>query len=231
MILSIGKKSKSMTKAEKERKARLKRSLKASTQNTIKYNSLFESGLMHIAKNEWSRTYRLGDVAYLSANQEEKIDVIDTHAEALNSLDAGSTYQLLVINRKIEDNAVDQIKYDEVGDGFDDFRREYNEIIESRFSSDSKNFQVEKYVTLRTEAYNKSQADSILNELGNSLENQYAQMDITFKELGGKERLDIFSELLNGKRKLPYSFRDIALSELHTKDFIAPNRGRKSHVC
>ena len=53
MILSIGKKSKSMTKAEKERKARLKRSLKASTQNTIKYNSLFESGLMHIAKNEW----------------------------------------------------------------------------------------------------------------------------------------------------------------------------------
>ena len=49
-------------------------------------------------------------------------------------------------------------------------------------------------------------------------------MDITFKELGGKERLDIFSELLNGKRKLPYSFRDIALSELHTKDFIAPNR-------
>ena len=196
MILSIGKKSKSMTKAEKERKARLKRSLKASTQNTIKYNSLFESGLMHIAKNEWSRTYRLGDVAYLSANQEEKIDVIDTHAEALNSLDAGSTYQLLVINRKIEDNAVDQIKYDEVGDGFDDFRREYNEIIESRFSSDSKNFQVEKYVTLRTEAYNKSQADSILNELGNSLENQYAQMDITFKELGGKERLDIFSELL-----------------------------------
>ena len=212
MILSIGKKSKSMTKAEKERKARLKRSLKASTQNTIKYNSLFESGLMHIAKNEWSRTYRLGDVAYLSANQEEKIDVIDTHAEALNSLDAGSTYQLLVINRKIEDNAVDQIKYDEVGDGFDDFRREYNEIIESRFSSDSKNFQVEKYVTLRTEAYNKSQADSILNELGNSLENQYAQMDI------------IFSELLNGKRKLPYSFRDIALSELHTKDFIAPNR-------
>nr|WP_232619929.1 hypothetical protein [Streptococcus oralis] len=99
--------------------------MKASTQNTIKYNSLFENGLMHIAKNEWSRTYKLGDVAYISANQEEKIDVIDTHAEALNSLDAGSTYQLLVINRRIEENVVEQIKYDEVGDGFDDFRREY----------------------------------------------------------------------------------------------------------
>ena len=224
MILNLGRKSKNLTKAEKERKARLKRSLKASTQNTIKYNSLFENGLMHIAKNEWSRTYRLGDVAYISANQEEKIDVIDTHAEALNSLDAGSTYQLLVINRRIEENVVEQIKYEEVGDGYDDFRREYNEIIESRFSSDSKNFQVEKYVTLRTEAYNKNQADSNLNELGSSLENQYAQMDISFEELDGKERLDIFSELLLGKRKMPYTFKDIALSELHTKDFIAPNR-------
>lgn len=125
MILNLGRKSKNLTKAEKERKARLKRSMKASTQNTIKYNSLFENGLMHIAKNEWSRTYKLGDVAYISANQEEKIDVIDTHVEALNSLDAASTYQLLVINRRIEENVVEQIKYDEVGDGFDDFRREY----------------------------------------------------------------------------------------------------------
>lgn len=55
-------------------------------------------------------------------------------------------------------------------------------------------------MTLKTEAYNRAQADANLNELGNSLENQYAQMDITFEELDGKERLDIFSELLLGKK-------------------------------
>jgi len=224
MILNFGGKSKNLTKAEKERRNRLRRTLKASTQNTIKYNSLYENGLLHVAKDKWSRTYRLGDVAYLSANQEEKIDVIDTHAEALNSLDSGSTFQLLVINRKIEDNTVERIKYEEVGDGFDNFRKEYNDMIESRFSSDSKNFQVEKYVTIGTEAYNREQADANLKEIGSSLENQYAQMDIAFQELDGKERLDIFAELLLGKHRLPYSYRDIALSDLHSKDFIAPNR-------
>ncbi|VDY71557.1 conjugal transfer protein [Streptococcus sanguinis] len=224
MILNFGGKSKNLTKAEKERRNRLRRTLKASTQNTIKYNSLYENGLLHVAKDKWSRTYRLGDVAYLSANQEEKIDVIDTHAEALNSLDSGSTFQLLVINRKIEDNTVERIKYEEVGDGFDNFRKEYNDMIESRFSSDSKNFQVEKYVTIGTEAYNREQADANLKEIGSSLENQYAQMDIGFQELDGKERLDVFAELLLGKHRLPYSYRDIALSELHSKDFIAPNR-------
>jgi len=224
MILNFGGKSKNLTKAEKERRNRLRRTLKASTQNTIKYNSLYENGLLHVAKDKWSRTYRLGDVAYLSANQEEKIDVIDTHAEALNSLDSGSTFQLLVINRKIEDNTVERIKYEAVGDGFDNFRKEYNDMIESRFSSDSKNFQVEKYVTIGTEAYNREQADANLKEIGSSLENQYAQMDIGFQELDGKERLDVFAELLLGKHRLPYTYRDIALSELHSKDFIAPSR-------
>lgn len=224
MILNFGGKSKNLTKAEKERRNRLRRTLKASTQNTIKYSSLYENGLLHVAKDKWSRTYRLGDVAYLSANQEEKIDVIDTHAEALNSLDSGSTFQLLVINRKIEDNTVERIKYEEVGDGFDNFRKEYNDMIESRFSSDSKNFQVEKYVTIGTEAYNREQADANLKEIGSSLENQYAQMDIGFQELDGKERLDVFAELLLGKHRLPYTYRDIALSDLHSKDFIAPNR-------
>lgn len=224
MILNFGGKSKNLTKAEKERRNRLRRTLKASTQNTIKYNSLYENGLLHVAKDKWSRTYRLGDVAYLSANQDEKIDVIDTHAEALNSLDSGSTFQLLVINRKIEDNTVERIKYEEVGDGFDNFRKEYNDMIESRFSSDSKNFQVEKYVTIGTDAYNREQADANLKEIGSSLENQYAQMDIGFQELDGKERLDVFAELLLGKHRLPYTYRDIALSELHSKDFIAPSR-------
>ncbi|EGF20669.1 hypothetical protein HMPREF9395_1967 [Streptococcus sanguinis SK1058] len=224
MILNFGGKSKNLTKAEKERRNRLRRTLKASTQNTIKYNSLYENGLLHVAKDKWSRTYRLGDVAYLSANQEEKIDVIDTHAEALNSLDSGTTFQLLVINRKIEDNTVERIKYEEVGDGFDNFRKEYNDMIESRFSSDSKNFQVEKYITIGTEAYNREQADANLKEIGSALENQYAQMDIGFQELDGKERLDVFAELLLGKHRLPYTYRDIALSELHSKDFIAPSR-------
>lgn len=224
MAFNLFKQKKKLTKAERERKARLRRSQKASTQNTILYNSLFEDGLMHIAKNEWSRTFRLGDVAYVSSSQDEKIDVIDTHAEALNSIDPGSTFQLLVINRRIDDHSIEDIKFSETGDGFDNFRHEYNDIIDNRFSMDSKNFQVEKFVTLRTDAYDRNQANSNLSELGSALENQYAQMDISFEELDGKERLDLFSELLLGKRKLPYTYRDIALSELHSKDFIAPNR-------
>ena len=39
-----------LTKAEKERAKQLQRALKASTQNTIQYTSLFEDGLMQVVK-------------------------------------------------------------------------------------------------------------------------------------------------------------------------------------
>ncbi|MFM0793705.1 hypothetical protein [Streptococcus suis] len=140
MILNLKKGSQKLTKAEKVRKKRLQRTLKPSTQNAIFFTSLKENGLMHIAGDRWSRSYRLGDVAYTSANDEDKIDVIDTYAEALNSLDAENNFQLLVLNKRQEHSALDQIVYEATGDGFDHYREEYNDIISDRFISDARNF-------------------------------------------------------------------------------------------
>lgn len=70
---------KNLTKAEKARQKRLKRSLKPSTQNTLYFQNLFENGLLLIRKDEWSRTYRLGDVAYNSSNVDTKEEIIDIY--------------------------------------------------------------------------------------------------------------------------------------------------------
>ncbi|MCO7179552.1 AAA family ATPase, partial [Streptococcus gallolyticus] len=83
-----------LTKEDKERAKQLKKALKASTQNTIKYTSLFEDGLMHIDGEEYSKTWELGDANYLTADEEEKLDIIDYYVEALNGLDSDNTYQL-----------------------------------------------------------------------------------------------------------------------------------------
>lgn len=150
--------SKKLTKYEKERAKRLQRQLSPTTQNTLKYTSLFENGLMHIVRDKYSRTYKLGDVSYITAQENDKIDVIDTYAEGLNSLDVGTNFQLLVINRKVSDDKINNILFDKTGDGFDDYREELNEVIESRFSDDSNNFEVNKYITISTDALDAKQA-------------------------------------------------------------------------
>ncbi|MFH6760883.1 VirB4-like conjugal transfer ATPase, CD1110 family [Streptococcus suis] len=213
-----------LTKAEKQRKRRLQRQMKASTQNSIFFTSLHENGLMHLAKNDWSRTYRLGDVAYTSANKEDKVEVIDTYAEALNSLDAGNNFQLLVLNKRIETNALEGVLYKPKGDAEDLYREEYNQIITERFSADSRNFKVEKYITLSTQAYDFLQADIQLHEIGGSVRDQFAELNIDLDDMTGLDRLKILNWMLRGQLYFPYSYKDIALSGLRAKDFISPSR-------
>ena len=175
----------SLTQEELERGKQLQRALKKSTQNTIKYTSLFEDGLMHITGREFSRTYALGDANYITASDDEKSDIIDYYADALNVLDSDNTYQLTVINRPLPDNAVEQISYDRVNDGFNDYRDEYNKIIKDRFDKEQNNFEVKKFVTVSTIAEDRKMAYRRLNDVENNFTAQFQAVDVDFKVLNG----------------------------------------------
>ncbi len=94
--------SQRLTPSEEARAKRLRRSLKPSTQNTLKYTSLFEDGMLHVTGEVYSETFKLGDVNYITASEEEKVDIIDYYAGALNSLNSANSYQLLILNRQVD---------------------------------------------------------------------------------------------------------------------------------
>lgn len=179
---------------------------------------------MQITKDRWSRSYRLGDVAYTSANEGDKIKVLDTYADALNSLDAGHHYQLLIINQRLEQSALSQVLYEKTGDAYDVYREEYNDIIRDRFTSDAKNFKVEKIITVTTQSDDETQADTQLHEMAQGLQDQFSEAEIDVFEIAGLERLQWCHYLLQGDPYFPYTYKDIALSGLRAKDFIAPSR-------
>lgn len=216
--------SEKMTSSEKQRVERLKRQIKPSTQNTLNYCLLYENGLMQVTDDLYSRTYRLGDVSYATAQHEQRMDIIDTYAAALNALDAGSNYQLLIVNRRIKDETLNNILYPLTGDEFDDYRDESNRIIKSRFSESSQNFEIHKYITIAQEAADREQAQIQLSDAGMTLANEFKSADIHLNEMDGLERLEVFSELLRDQPYLTYTYRDIILSGLDTKSFVAPSR-------
>lgn len=213
-----------LEKAEKKKIDRLRRQMKPTTQNTINYTHLHEDGLMHIAREKYSRSFMLGDASYSTAQQDEKESIIDTTMDALNSLDEGSNYQLLVINRRVSDNSLQNILFEETNDGYDDYREELNEMIKERFTTHANNFEVHKYVTISTNADDRKQAQLILQDIGVSLGTQFQESDITFRDMNGLDRLKVFSELLRGNPYVNFDYKEIALTGLSTKSFIAPNR-------
>ena len=227
-----GSQKSTLTKAERERAKRLQRTMKASSQNTLNYRYLFPDGLMNITEDCYSRTYQLGDASYITATEQERVDIIETSADIYNSLDIENEYQLLILNRRVENNVLENIQYELQEDENDVYRKEYNKMIRDRFSEKQNTFKVEKYITLTAQADDKCQAQRILDDTAASIEGQYSGMGISFRECDGLERLTIFRKILRHEAFLDFDYQDIALSGLTTKDFIAPNyiKFEKDHM-
>lgn len=232
MPLFKQKKTPKLSKAEKDRAKRLRRTMTASTQNSLNYQWLTPDGLMTITNDTYSKTYRLGDTSYITSTDDERIDVIETNADIFNSLDIDNDLQLLILNRRVETTSLSAIRYDLTQDGYDDYRKEYNHMIQERFSHDQNTFKVEKYLTITAQAEQDHQARRILDDTANVIESQYSGLGISFKEMDGLDRLMIFRKLLRRENFLDFTYEDIAISDLSTRDFIAPNylKFEKDHL-
>ena len=204
------KKTPKLSKEERERAKRLRRTMTASTQNSLNYQWLTPDGLMKITNDQFSKTYRLGDTSYITATDDERIDIIETNADIFNSLDIDNDMQLLILNRRVESNSLSSIRYDLVGDGYDDYRKEYNAMINDRFSQEQNTFKVEKYLTITTQTDQDHQARRILDDTASVIESQYSGLGISFKELEGLDRLLIFRKLLRREGFIDFNYEDIA---------------------
>lgn len=223
MILFKQKQLGKRTPSEEARAERLKRQKKPTTQNTLAYTSLFQGGLMHIVGDRYSTTYQLGDASYLAAEYDQQLMIGEAHAKAFNALDAGASLQLLIVNRRVKEDVLKQVLYEPAHDAGDVYRLELNQQIEERFSISSNNFEIQKYITLSQEADSRKQAQLALQDTGVTLENLYKTIGVSFRALSEMERLSVFSEILNGEETLPYTYDDLRISGLTSKDFIAPD--------
>ena len=208
---------------KKRAKVKVERQL-PSTQDTLKFNSLEEDGIINIFDDWYSKSFKLGDVEYITAKLEDKIRIIDSYADALNILEGGTYYQLLVMNKKITEDRLNKVKYQMQGDYNDKYREEYNKMIEDRFRNNAKAFEVSKYVTIAIDGIDKQQARRELSDISKDLSSHFRENDIPLIPLNGVERLTIFNELLNDDENFHYTYSEIEESELTEKSLIAPNR-------
>lgn len=211
-------------KKKKKLEEKVEKKINPTTQNTINFENLDEDGVMHIKDNWYSKTYKLGDVEYVTAKHEDKVQIIDSYAGALSLLEGGSVYQLTVINKKIDDDKLNNVKYELQNDSYDEYRKEYNNLIEKRFKNSEKAFEIEKYVTIGLEGFDKEHSKRQIQDVSKDLIKHFNEHDISLVELNGIERLSVFNKIINKEDSFPFDYEDINNSGVGEKSFIAPSR-------
>lgn len=224
------KKSKKQTPLSKHEKLKLKRlktnanrAKKTSSQNTLKYTSLFENGLMNIVDDNYSMTYELGSTNYATATFETKQTIFEKYNSMINTISDEEHFQLTILVSKVHSKEYQQKNEFELqGDDYDYLREELNHLIHENYQNGYNNYQIDRYITISTKAENKKKALGKLKNTETLLASSLASIEVPIKQQTGLERLSLFNKILNYDKPLYGNFDDIKKSCLTTKDLIAP---------
>lgn len=102
-----------------------------SIQETIEIMAVAENGIFEVARNRYSKCYLFQDINYTTTNEDEQIDIFERYCKFLNSLDCN--YKITVNNKnKNMTELREKVMFPKKGDGFDEYRQAYNDIIEEK---------------------------------------------------------------------------------------------------
>jgi len=188
-----------------------------SIQETIEIMAVAENGIFEVAKNRYSKSYRFQDINYTTTKEEEQIDVFERYCKFLNSLDCNFK---LTINNKNK-NMVDLrklvlLQYKK--DGFDHFRKTYNDIIEDKIREGRQGIEQERYLTLTIERKNFEEAKAQFATLEATVHKAFIELGADIVPLTGNERLKVLYDYYHLGNEEQFEF-DLKDSKIVGTDF------------
>ena len=158
-----------------------------SIQETIEIMAVAENGIFEVSKNKYSRCYRLQDINYTTATEDEQIDIFERYCKFLNSLDCN--YKITINNKnKNMDELRDKVLIAEKNDGFNNYRRIYNDIIEEKIIEGRQGIEQERYLTITIERKNFEEAKAQFATLEATIHNPDIGWETADEYLSGNVR-------------------------------------------
>ena len=176
-----------------------------SIQETIEILSVAENGIFEVAKNRYSKSYRFMDINYTTTNEEEQESIFERYCKFLNSLDCNFK---ITVNNKNKDMADlrEMVLLSYRQDGFDRFRKIYNDIIEDKIREGRQGIEQERYLTLTVERKNFEEAKAQFATLEAVLHKAFGELGTEIGPLSGNERLRVLHDFYHLGREDGFDF-------------------------
>ncbi len=162
----------------------------ASIQETIEIMKIAENGIFEVAKNRYSKCYRFQDINYTTTNEEEQMDIFERYCRLLNSLDVN--FKITINNKnKDMDDMREHVLLQPEQDGFDRYRKIYNNIMESKIHEGRQGIEQERYLTITIERKNFEEAKAQFATIEASIQKAFAELGAEIAPLSGNGRIKL----------------------------------------
>lgn len=161
-----------------------------SIQETIEIMKIAENGIFEVAKNRFSKCYRFCDINYTTTTEEEQISIFERYCKFLNSLDVN--FKITINNKnKNMDDFRDNVFLQPKQDGFNHFRKIYNDIMESKIREGRQGIEQERYLTVTIERKNFEEAKAQFATIEASIHKAFIELGAEIVPLTGNERIKL----------------------------------------
>jgi len=220
-----GKKELAKKSASMKKRRRAKTSIPTTVQKTIPYIADYEEGMFEVAPNKFSKMYKIKDINYKTAKEEEQVTIFCKLGEFLNYFSEEMHFAFCIDNRIISSAEQERkVFYQLTGDKYDKHRREYNSILRRQIMAGRNNIQVEKFLTVTIDADTPIEALLKFHKIDAEIINNLRRIGSDATVLSTTERLayyhDKFRRGHEGEFQIDYDF--IKMQGISSKDYIAP---------
>ena len=161
-----------------------------SIQQTIEIMKVAENGIFEVARNRFSKCYRFQDINYTTTNETEQIDIFERYCKFLNSLDV--SFKITINNKNKDMEQVrDYVFLQRKDDGYDGFRKIYNNIMEQKIHEGRQGIEQERYLTITIERKNFEEAKAQFATIEASVHKAFGELGAEIVPLSGNERIKV----------------------------------------
>ena len=165
---------KTLSKAQKMEREKFR--IPRSVQDAIPIRRIFADGIFQIG-NRYSKTWSFTDINYAIAGKEDKTSMFLDYSELLNALDSGASAKITIYNRRINKAEFERsVLLPDRGDGLDEYRHEFNQMLTAQVTGTSNSIVRERYLTVSVVKRNADEARSYFARVGTDLVTHLAQL-------------------------------------------------------
>lgn len=176
-------------------------------QEILDFDSITKDGIIIASNgNNYSKLYKLIDSNFVTEPEEKQMEVLASFTKLINRFPDNVDISIVIINeRNTVKEITDSFHLKPQGDNLDNYREDYNKIIDKKIEEGHNEISKEKYIMLTARCKDLTQAELDFSSIDISLQEAVKAINrVGVKQLDAIERLLIMQKILCGSERVPF---------------------------
>lgn len=209
--------------------------LPKTVQESIPIEGFMQNGIIETSKGVFTKSYKLDDVNFDIAPNEEQEAILKAYMDFLNSFNENIQWQFLIYNHEIDKKeTIRNIRFAPRKDGLNKYRQEENTVLLNALKKGNNSIKHDKYLVVSIEDVNVDHANTSFRRIDSEISKRLRRISKTdTKPMTIQERLRLLYDIYNQEHDYrfdtgiyadgaKFELAQIAKQGLSIKDVIGP---------